>query len=105
MRVDFSRFQSPSDDEIRYVRLARGMRAIAATFIVGGVVVTMFETAPLAPRARPTDATPEDARAYAIAEPHAAMAAAAPAAHADVAAARDSDPALARHDPGRARHG
>lgn len=104
MRVDFSQFQSPSDDEIRYVRLARGMRAIAATFIVGGIVVAMFETAPPAPRARPTDATPEDARAYAFVEPHEAMAIAAPAARA-VAATRDTDSAQTRLDRGKDHRG
>ncbi len=101
MRADLSKFQPQSDDEIRYVRLARGMRAIAAALVVGGIVVATFETAPPPQRVRPTDATPEDARAYAVVEPHAAMATAAPAAQAVVAAARDTDPAHTRLDRGK----
>jgi hypothetical protein len=86
-----------SDDEIRFVRLARGIRALAAALVVGGIVISIFETAPPAQRARPTDAAPEDARAYAFVEPHAAMAIAAPAAEA-AGAARTVDPAQARLD-------
>jgi hypothetical protein len=101
MRAHLSKFQPQSDDEIRYVRLARGMRAIAAALVVGGIVVATFEAAPPPQRVRPTNATPEDARAYAVVEPHAAMATAAPAAQAVVSAARDTDPAHARLDRGK----
>ena len=101
MRVDLSKPQLPSDDEIRHVRLARGMRAVAASLVVGGIVVATFETAPPTQRVRPTNATPEDARVYAVFEPHAAMATAAPAAQAVVAAARDTDPAHARLGRGK----
>jgi len=105
MRVHLSRFQPQSDDENRYLRLARGMRAIAGTLVVGGIVVATFETAPPAQRVRPTDATPEEARAYAVVEPHAAMATAAPAAQAVVAAARDAEAASARLDRDKEHRG
>ncbi len=105
MRVHLSKFQPPTDDEIRYVRLARGLRAIAAALVVGGIVVAAFETAPPAQRVRPTDVTPEDARAYAVVEPHAPMATAAPAAPAAVAAARDTTPASARLDRDKEHRG
>jgi hypothetical protein len=106
MRIHLSRFQPQSDDENRYLRLARGMRAIAAAVVVVGIVVATFETAaPPTQRVRPTDATPEDARAYAVVEPHAAMATAAPAAQAVVAAARNVDPASARLDRDKEQRG
>ena len=105
MRVQLSKFQPQSDDEMRYLRLARGLRAIAAALVVGGIVVATFETAPPAQRVRPTDATPEEARAYAVVEPHAAMATAAPAAQAVVAAARDAEPASARVDRDKEQRG
>ena len=104
MRVDLRRSHPLSDDEIRYVRLARGMRAIAAALVVGGIVIAIFETAPPAQRARPTDAAPEDARAYAFVEPYAAIAIAAPAAQA-VVAARNVDPAQARLVRGNGHRG
>ncbi len=100
MRIELRRSLPPSDDEIRYVRLARGLRAIAAALVVGGIVVATFEAAPPAQRVRPTDVTPEDARAYAFIEPHAAMATAAPAAQSVVAAARETDSAQTRLDRG-----
>lgn len=89
----------PTDDEIRYVRLARSLRAVAAALVVCGLVIAMFETSPPVQRVRPTDTQPEDARAYAVVEPHATMATAAPADKALVAAARDVDPGYVR--PGR----
>jgi hypothetical protein len=104
MRVDLRRSHPSSDDEIRYVRLARGIRALAAALVVGGIVIAIFETAPPAQRDRPTDAAPEDARAYAFVEPYAAMAIAAPAAEA-VGAARTVDPAQARLVRGNGHRG
>lgn len=104
MRVDLRRSRPSSDDEIRYVRLARGMRAIAAALVVGGIVIAIFEAAPPAQRARPTDTAPEDARAYAFVEPYAAMAIAAPAGQA-VVTARNVDPAQARLDRGNGHRG
>ena len=106
MRVHLSKFQPPTDDEIRYVRLARGLRAIAAALVVGGIVVATFETAaPPTQRVRPSDGTPQDARAYAVVEPHVAMATAAPAAQAVVAAARNADPASARLERDKEQRG
>lgn len=104
MQVDLRRSRPLSDDEIRYVRLARGMRAIAAALVVGGIVIAIFEAAPPAQRARPTDAAPEEARAYAFVEPYASMAIAAPAGQA-VVAARNVDPAQARLDRGNGQRG
>ena len=98
MRVQLSKFHPRSDDEIRYVRLARSLRAAVAALVVCGLVIAMFEASPPAQRARPTDVQPEEARAYVLVEPHAAMATAAPAAKAVVSAAREADPALARLD-------
>jgi hypothetical protein len=105
MRVDFSKFPCPSADELRFVRIARGARAVAAAFIVGGIVVAAFEPAPPAPRTRPTDARPEEARDYAVVEPHAAMASAAPTSRAGVAAVRDGDRALGRRVRGNESRG
>ena len=77
MRADFSKLQYQWEDVLRCVRIARGARVVAAAFIVGGIVVAAFEPGPLAQRARPIDAAPEETWDYAVVEPHAAMTSAA----------------------------
>ena len=43
MQADFSRMSVRTDEEMRTVRLARGLRAVAATMIVGGIVIAALE--------------------------------------------------------------
>lgn len=105
MRFHMNKSLPPTDDEIRYVRLARSLRAVAAALVVCGLVIAMYEASPPAQRVRPTDHQPEDARAYALVEPHAAMATAAPADASLVAAARDLDPGYPHLDRGNEHRG
>ena len=105
MRFHMNKSLPPTDDEIRYVRLARSLRAVAAALVVCGLVIAMFEASTPAQRVRPTDNQPEDARAYALVEPHAAMATATPADASLVAAARDLDPGYPHLDRGNEHRG
>lgn len=88
MRFHMNKPLPPADDEIRHLRLARSLRAFAAALVVCGLVIAVFESSPPTQRARPTDVQPEEIRAYALVEPNAPMAVAAPAEPAVVAAAR-----------------
>jgi hypothetical protein len=44
MQADFSRMSLRTQEEVRNARLARGLRAVAATVIIGGIVIAAFET-------------------------------------------------------------
>jgi hypothetical protein len=48
MQADFTKISQQSEDEMRTVRLARGLRAVAASVIVGGIVIAAFEADPTA---------------------------------------------------------
>jgi hypothetical protein len=97
MHHDFRRAQLPSDDEIRNIRLARGLRAVAATMVVGGIVLAAFDTTH-APRNVPRDAS-EAVVDYATGIP---LVSPAP----DVAPASGADdPALRRVDHAMENHG
>ena len=50
MKADFSRIPMQTDEEMRAVRLARGLRAVAASVIIGGIVIAAFEADPTAER-------------------------------------------------------
>lgn len=63
MRNQSRKFGDMTEDEARYLRLARGMRAVAATLIVGGIVIAAI-TAPSASLSSPDDAVgPADSQA------------------------------------------
>lgn len=57
MQADFNRMSLRSDEEMRNARLARGLRAVAATVIIGGIVIAAVETTaperPASPAALP----------------------------------------------------
>jgi hypothetical protein len=74
--------------------MARGMWAVAAGMIVGGIVVAAFESAPPAQRFKPIDATPEETSGYAVVEPGSVMTPAASTPQAGVAAEQETEPAL-----------
>lgn len=64
MRNQFGKFGDMTEDEARYLRLARGMRAVAATLIVGGIVIAAIDMAPSASLSSPDDAVgPADSQA------------------------------------------
>lgn len=97
MHHDFRRAQLPSDDEIRNIRLARGLRAVAATMVVGGIVLAAFDS-PHAPRSVPRDAS-EAVVDYATGIPLVS-----PASDITPAGSAD-DPALRQVDHGMENHG
>jgi hypothetical protein len=50
MQADFNRMSVRTDEEMRTARLARGLRAVAATMIVGGSVIAALDTDPTTER-------------------------------------------------------
>ena len=63
MRNQIGKSGAPTEDEAKYLRLARGMRAVAATLIVGGIVIAAI-TAPSASLSSPDDVVgPADSQA------------------------------------------
>jgi hypothetical protein len=50
MRADFNRMSVRTDEELRTARLARGLRVVAATMIVGGIVIAALDTEPTTER-------------------------------------------------------
>jgi hypothetical protein len=44
MQADLNRMSLRTQEEVRNARLARGLRAVAATVIIGGIVMAAFET-------------------------------------------------------------
>lgn len=61
MQTNFSRISMRADEDLRMARLARGLRAVAATVIVGGIVIAAFDTAPPTERLTSRDAIAEPA--------------------------------------------
>ena len=63
MRNQSRKSRDMTDDEAKYLRLARGMRAVAATLIVGGIVIAAI-MAPSASLSSPDGAVgPVDSQA------------------------------------------
>ena len=50
MQADFNRMSVRTDEEMRTARLARGLRALAVTMIVGGIVIAALDTDPTTER-------------------------------------------------------
>ena len=50
MQADFNRMSVRTDEEMRTARLARGLRAVAVTMIVGGIVIAALDTDPTTER-------------------------------------------------------
>lgn len=44
MRNDFAGIAGPQEEDLRNVRLARGLRAVAAAVIIGGIAVIMADS-------------------------------------------------------------
>lgn len=99
MHSNYSEIALLSEEEVRNARLARGLRAVAASVIVGGLVVVIVET--MVPTSRSVainaPAIPAPARAMPLATP-AALPEAAPA-------PGDIDPLLRRMEEGVTQHG
>jgi hypothetical protein len=96
-RIDSSPLRS--EEEIRNARLARGLRAVAATVIVGGIVIAALETQ--APQSHPVpSAGLVEENASGLPAVPAELPAAAPA-----AAPAETDPALRRLDRAMEHHG
>lgn len=101
MHDDHSEIALPSEEEMRNVRLARGLRAVAASVIVGGLVLVAIETMLPAGRSVAINA-PEiqaPARSLPLVTPAAARPDAAPA-PGDI-----TDPLLRRIEEGVVHHG
>lgn len=61
MQADFRRISIRTDEEMRTVRLARGLRAVAATVIIGGIVIAAVDTVPTIERSTSRDDTADPA--------------------------------------------
>lgn len=61
MQADFNRISIRTDEETRTVRLARGLRAVAATVIIGGIVIAAVDTVPTMERSTSRDDTADPA--------------------------------------------
>jgi hypothetical protein len=92
----------PSEEAMRNTRLARGLRAVAATLIVGGIVIAAFDTAPTAGRSTPqgtgVDPVESDATGVPLVNPTRESPVSAPA-------AQDDDRALGRVEKSMESHG
>lgn len=97
MQADFRRMSLRTDDEMRTIRLARGLRAVAATMIVGGIVIAAIDTAPTAEH--------EMSRVE-LAEPATNLANGAPLSSAEPSApgSRESEPVLERIERSMEHH-
>lgn len=69
MQADFRRISIRTDDEMRTVQMARGLRAVAATVIIGGIVIAALDTAPTTERETSRDAIADPAASSAIGIP------------------------------------
>ena len=79
MQADFNRISIRTDEEMRNVRLARGLRAVAATVIIGGIVIAAFDTVPTTEREMSRDAIADPAGSSAIGVPRVSPELSAPA--------------------------
>jgi hypothetical protein len=91
----------PSEEEMRNTRLARGLRAVAATVIVGGIVIAAFDNGLSSSRVAPGDGPIGQAGANDAAAPLVSPAADAPTSPPAV----EDDPALGRLDRAMEQHG
>ena len=80
MQADSNKMSVRTDEEMHMLRLARGLRAVAATMIVGGIVIAALDTDPTTEREMSRDA---------IADP----------------SSREKQPALERSERGMERPG
>ena len=69
MQADFSRMSLQTDEERRTVWLARGLRAVAVTVIVGGIAIAALDTVPTTEREMSRDAMEDPAGSPAIGAP------------------------------------
>jgi hypothetical protein len=97
MQANFSKISMQADEDLRMVRLARGLRAVAATVIVGGIVIAAFDTAPPTERSTSRDATADPAGNSAISAPLVSPEPSTPA-------SRKSEPALDRIERSMEHH-
>jgi len=99
MNTDHSEIALLSEEEMRNVRLARGLRAVAASVIVGGLLVIAVETMLPAGRSVAVNAP-------AMQIPEHSLPLVAPAAQPGAAPATDTaDPLLRRLEEGVIHHG
>ncbi len=102
MKADFSRIPMQTDEEMRAVRLARGLRAVAASVIIGGIVIAAFEADPTAERSTSRGAGVVAAEDSATGVPLASPTQVAPV---SVPASREIEPALERIERSMEHHG
>lgn len=69
MQTSIGRTSQQVDEDLRIVRLARGLRAVAATVIVGGIVIAAFDTVPTTERLTSHDAIADPAENAALSVP------------------------------------
>lgn len=88
-----------SDDDLRFLRVARGARTVAATVIVGGIAFAAIQTSPTSERPPSLEALPDTTPGYATSEPSTGVMPAEPTDK------HGADPALRRVDPEWASRG
>lgn len=101
MRNRTSRSNDPSEEEMRNTRLARGLRALAATVIVGGILIAALDNGMSSSRVAPGDGPIERAGATDTAAPLDSPVADAPTAPPAIV----DDPSLSRLDRAMEQHG
>jgi hypothetical protein len=101
MRHQVNQSTYPSEEAMRNARLARGLRAVAATVIVGGIVIAAFDSGLPSSRVAPGDGPIGPAGASGTAAPIVSPAADAPTSPPAVV----DDPALGRLDRAMEQHG
>lgn len=101
MRSQTKRSNYPSEEEMRNTRLERGLRAVAATVIVGGIVIAGLDGGLSSSRVAPGVAPIGQVGATGTAAPLVSPAADAPTSRPSDA----DDPALGRLDRAMEQHG
>jgi len=101
MRNQTNRSNYSSEEEMRNTRLARGLRAVAATVVVGGIVIAAFDSGLSSSGVTPGDAPVGQAGATGTAAPLISPAADAPTSRPAVV----DDPELGRLDRAMEPHG
>ncbi len=101
MRNRTNRSNDASEEEMRNTRLARGLRALAATVIVGGIVIAAFENGLSSSRVAPGGGPIGRAGATDTAAPLVSPAPDAPTAPPAIV----DDPSLSRLDRAMEQHG
>jgi hypothetical protein len=101
MRNQMNQSTYPSEEAMRNTRLARGLRAVAATLIIGGIVIAALDDGVSSSRVMPGDVPIGQTDSTGTAAPLVRPAAGAPTSRpADV-----DDPALGRLDRAMEQHG